>query len=89
MSADEAVMLGIADRKVSDDRLDTAALDLARELAEGPTAAYAAIRRLTTRRDEQLQRISTRNWNRGARRPRGCESSPLDPVTRTTAVFTR
>jgi 2-(1,2-epoxy-1,2-dihydrophenyl)acetyl-CoA isomerase len=47
MSADEAVLLGIADRKVSDDRLDTAALDLARELAEGPIAAYAAIRRLT------------------------------------------
>lgn len=46
-AADDAVTLGLADRKLPDDQLDAAALALARELAEGPTAAYAAIRRLT------------------------------------------
>lgn len=47
LSADDAISLGIADRKLPDDQLDEAALNLARALAEGPTAAYAAIRRLT------------------------------------------
>ncbi|MDD3674773.1 MAG: enoyl-CoA hydratase/isomerase family protein [Novosphingobium sp.] len=46
-AADDAVALGIADRKLPDDQLDAAALALAEELAQGPTAAYAAIRRLT------------------------------------------
>lgn len=45
--AEEAVRLGIADRSVPDDALDAAATGWAEELAAGPTAAYAAIKRLT------------------------------------------
>src|SRR5260370_195538 len=92
MSADEAVLLGIADRKVSDDRLDTAALDLARELAEGPTAAYAAIRRLTeaaatnslaTHLDEETREIVALAGREDVR------AALSTPLTRTKAVFTR
>lgn len=39
-----AAELGLASQVVPDDRLHTAAGDLAKELAEGPTMAYAAIR---------------------------------------------
>ncbi|MDX6360102.1 MAG: 2-(1,2-epoxy,2-dihydrophenyl)acetyl-CoA isomerase [Nocardioidaceae bacterium] len=45
-SADEAVRLGLATEIVPDDELDDRALDLARELAAGPTAAYGEVRRL-------------------------------------------
>ena len=92
MSADEAVLLGIADRKVSDDRLDTAALDLARELAEGPTAAYAAIRRLTdaaatnslaTHLDEETREIVALAGREDVR------AALSTPLTRTKAIFTR
>jgi 2-(1,2-epoxy-1,2-dihydrophenyl)acetyl-CoA isomerase len=92
MSAEEAVMLGIADRKVSDDRLDTAALDLARELAEGPTAAYAAIRRLTdaaatnslaTHLDEETREIAALAGHEDVR------AALSTRLTRTKAVFTR
>jgi 2-(1,2-epoxy-1,2-dihydrophenyl)acetyl-CoA isomerase len=91
-SAEEAVMLGIADRKVSDDRLDTAALDLARELAEGPTAAYAAIRRLTdaaatnslaTHLDEETREIVALAGHEDVR------AALSTRLTRTKAVFTR
>lgn len=47
LGAAEVLALGVADRVVADSELDVAALKLARDLAEGPTAAYAAIRRLT------------------------------------------
>lgn len=47
LSAPELLSLGIADRVIADSELDAAALKLAHELAEGPTAAYAAIRKLT------------------------------------------
>jgi 2-(1,2-epoxy-1,2-dihydrophenyl)acetyl-CoA isomerase len=92
MSADEVVMLGIADRTVSDDRLDAAALDLARELAEGPTAAYAAIRRLTdaaatnslaTHLDEETREIVALAGREDVR------AALSTPLTRTKAVFTR
>ena len=92
ISADEAVMLGIADRMVSDDRLDAAALDLARELAEGPTAAYAAIRRLTdaaatnslaTHLDEETREIVALAGREDVR------AALSTPLTRTKAVFTR
>jgi 2-(1,2-epoxy-1,2-dihydrophenyl)acetyl-CoA isomerase len=42
--ADEALELGLANRVVPDDELADEALALARTLAAGPTAAYAAIR---------------------------------------------
>ena len=92
MSADEVVMLGIADRTVSDDRLDTAALDLARELEEGPTAAYAAIRRLTdaaatnslaTHLDEETREIVALAGREDVR------AALSTPLTRTKAVFAR
>ena len=92
MSADEVVMLGIADRTVSDDRLDAAALDLARELAEGPTAAYAAIRRLTdaaatnslaTHLDEETREIVALAGREDVR------AALSTPLTRTKTVFTR
>lgn len=47
LTARECVDLGIADRVLPDLELDAAAHALALELAEGPTAAFAAIRRLT------------------------------------------
>ncbi len=47
LGAAEVLALGLADRIVADGQLDGAALTLAQDLAEGPTAAYAAIRRLT------------------------------------------
>jgi 2-(1,2-epoxy-1,2-dihydrophenyl)acetyl-CoA isomerase len=90
--ADEAVMLGIADRKVSDDRLDAAALDLARELAEGPTAAYAAIRRLTdaaatnvlaTQLDDETREIVALADREDVR------AALSAPLTRTKPVFSR
>ncbi|WP_460458715.1 enoyl-CoA hydratase-related protein [Angustibacter peucedani] len=42
--AAEALELGLATRVVPDDELPTAALELAQQLAAGPTQAYAAIR---------------------------------------------
>jgi 2-(1,2-epoxy-1,2-dihydrophenyl)acetyl-CoA isomerase len=92
ISADEAVTLGIVARKISDDQLNVAALDLARELAEGPTAAYAAIRRLTdaaatnglaTQLDEETQEIVALA---GREDVRAALSAPL---TRIKPVFTR
>jgi 2-(1,2-epoxy-1,2-dihydrophenyl)acetyl-CoA isomerase len=47
LSADDAVTLGIADRKVVDGELDETAETFAAELAAGPTTAFAAIKRLT------------------------------------------
>jgi 2-(1,2-epoxy-1,2-dihydrophenyl)acetyl-CoA isomerase len=91
VSADEAVVLGVADRKVSDDKLDAAALDLARELAEGPTAAYAAIRRLTdaaatnvlaTHLDEEAREIVALAGREDVR------AALSTPLTRTKPVFT-
>jgi 2-(1,2-epoxy-1,2-dihydrophenyl)acetyl-CoA isomerase len=46
LSAHEALEWGIANRVVSDDRLDAEARTLAAELAAGPTRAYAAAKRL-------------------------------------------
>jgi 2-(1,2-epoxy-1,2-dihydrophenyl)acetyl-CoA isomerase len=43
--AAEALQLGLASRVVPDDELPAAAVELAGRLAEGPTQAYAAIRR--------------------------------------------
>lgn len=92
ISADEAVVLGIADRMVPDDRLEAAAHDLAKELAEGPTAAYAAIRRLTdaaatsglaTQLDEETREIVALA---GREDVRAALSAPL---TRSKPVFAR
>lgn len=43
--AEEALSLGLATRVVADDRLAAEALELAVRLAQGPTMAYAAMRR--------------------------------------------
>jgi 2-(1,2-epoxy-1,2-dihydrophenyl)acetyl-CoA isomerase len=42
--ADEALALGLATEVVSDDKVLTRARELARQLASGPTLAYAAVR---------------------------------------------
>ena len=49
LKADEALAAGLADRVVADDRLQAEALELATQLAEGPTLAYAQIKRLFLR----------------------------------------
>jgi len=46
VAADEAVRLGLLSRLVADDEVQSEALRVARTLANGPTAAYAGIRRL-------------------------------------------
>ncbi len=46
--ADEAQALGLATRVVPDEELSTTAEELAQRLAQGPTLAYAAIRRALT-----------------------------------------
>lgn len=46
VDASEALAIGLADRVVADDELDTAALAWAAELAAGPTAAIAIAKRL-------------------------------------------
>ena len=46
LTADDAHGLGLVTRVVDDDALEDAANGLARELAEGPTGAYAAAKRL-------------------------------------------
>ena len=48
VSAAEALSLGIVYRTVPADQLDDAALEFARQLTEGPTSAFAAIKRLTS-----------------------------------------
>lgn len=47
ITAAEALAMGLVETATADDALDETALRLARQLAEGPTAAFAAIRRLT------------------------------------------
>lgn len=68
LGAAEVLALGIADRIVADAELDVAALTLAQDLSNGPTAAYATIRRLTeaaltndlaTHLDEEALAITT------------------------------
>jgi enoyl-CoA hydratase/carnithine racemase len=49
IDAEEASRIGLADRVVADDELLDAALDAARVFAEGPTAAYGAIKRAIAR----------------------------------------
>ncbi len=49
VSAEEASRIGLADRVVPDDELLDAALDAARAFAEGPTVAYAAVKRAIAR----------------------------------------
>jgi 2-(1,2-epoxy-1,2-dihydrophenyl)acetyl-CoA isomerase len=49
LKADEALAAGLADRVVADDRLQAEALELASQLAEGPTLAYAQVKRLFLR----------------------------------------
>lgn len=44
VKADEALQLGLAQRVVPADELPGAAEELARQLAQGPTASYAAIK---------------------------------------------
>lgn len=46
LNADEAVRLGVLSRLVADDEVQGEAMRVARTLANGPTAAYAGIRRL-------------------------------------------
>lgn len=46
LGADEAVRLGVLSRLVADDEIESEAVRIARTLANGPTAAYAGIRRL-------------------------------------------
>ena len=45
MPAAEALALGLVTKVVPDDELETAVLELARTLADGPTLAYGSIRR--------------------------------------------
>jgi 2-(1,2-epoxy-1,2-dihydrophenyl)acetyl-CoA isomerase len=47
LGALEALELGLVERVVPDDELEATSLSLARELADGPTSAYTAIRRQT------------------------------------------
>jgi 2-(1,2-epoxy-1,2-dihydrophenyl)acetyl-CoA isomerase len=49
LKSQEALAAGLADRVVPDDRLQAEALELATSLAEGPTLAYAEIKRLFLR----------------------------------------
>jgi 2-(1,2-epoxy-1,2-dihydrophenyl)acetyl-CoA isomerase len=53
LGADEAVRLGVLSRLVADDEIESEALRIARTLANGPTAAYAAIRRLVAEADNR------------------------------------
>jgi 2-(1,2-epoxy-1,2-dihydrophenyl)acetyl-CoA isomerase len=46
VNADEALRLGIVNRIVDDEHLQAEAFDLTRQLADGPTAAYANTKRL-------------------------------------------
>ncbi|MEE2636326.1 MAG: enoyl-CoA hydratase-related protein [Acidobacteriota bacterium] len=46
LHADEARNLGLVTRVIDDTQLHTEAMNLARQLAEGPTGAYAAAKRL-------------------------------------------
>ncbi|MCL3819919.1 enoyl-CoA hydratase-related protein [Aeromicrobium wangtongii] len=46
VGADEALSLGLATSVVDDEQLDAAVAELARELADGPTLAYGAIKRV-------------------------------------------
>jgi 2-(1,2-epoxy-1,2-dihydrophenyl)acetyl-CoA isomerase len=45
VGADEALEIGLATSVVDDEAFDAAVGDLARELADGPTLAYGAIKR--------------------------------------------
>jgi len=49
LKSQEALAAGLADRIVADDRLQAEALELATMLAQGPTLAYAEIKRLFLR----------------------------------------
>ena len=49
LKSHEALAAGLADRVVADDRLQAEALELAGNLAQGPTRAYAEIKRLFLR----------------------------------------
>jgi 2-(1,2-epoxy-1,2-dihydrophenyl)acetyl-CoA isomerase len=49
LSSDEALQCGLVDRVVADAQLQDEALALARRLADGPTVAYAQIKRLFLR----------------------------------------
>lgn len=52
LSAEEALALGLVNSVVPDEELETAATKLAGRLAAGPTAAYAAVRRLLSVADD-------------------------------------
>ena len=49
LKSQEALAAGLADRVVADDKLQAEALELAQGLAQGPTRAYAEIKRLFLR----------------------------------------
>ena len=49
LSSDAALQCGLVDRVVADAQLQDEALALARRLADGPTVAYAQIKRLFLR----------------------------------------
>nr|ART36792.1 D433 [uncultured bacterium] len=73
ISADQALQLGLVNRVVADEQLEAATLELAQQLATGPTQAYAAIKeavqawsagdlaRQMEREGDLLQRLAATN----------------------------